>query len=496
VGQRLAHRVTGLALFVAGLLLVVAGAQPEPAGFNVQGGGLVNQDRPSINSHSSPAVAVDPTRPSALAVANRMDSPQFNCSLSVSTTSGLTWRPVPFTPAPDAPNCFWPDVAYDGEGRLLLLYTATGGRYNQPVGVWLQRFDGEAASGPPVPVAGAEAFHAHFAVSGARVVVAWVQTPPANADRPLGFEPGPNPLMVARSENAGASFGPPVQVSTTERVAHPSVTILPGSGTVVVGALDYGDDVDNYEARHEGQAGPPPTAHWRVLNWRSTDGGATFGSAPAVVADRIPAPQRVVIDLAPGPSFAADPDPGRRRLYAAWDGGVGDARDVFVASSGDDGATWSAPVAVGPRPGSQFLPAVDVAPGGRVDLVFYDRSGDGREILGRAAVASSWDGGRTFATGYASEDRFDTRIGLGSPNGIPQLGNQLALVSGGPNPGTFLAFWADTSRGTLDNAVQDLAFASVKPRARGGRSWPLLGLGAALGVAAVVVTFRKVRQGR
>lgn len=481
--------LTGLAFLVAGLLLVVAGARPEPARMSVQASGVANSDRPGINAHNSPAVAVDPTRPAVVALADRIDSPRFSCTLSLSTTSGLTWKAVPFTLAPDAPNCFWPDVAFDGDGRLLLLYTATGGRYNQPLGVWLQRFDGEQVAGPPVKVTGAEAFHAHLAVAGARVVVAWIQTPPANADRPLGFEPGPNPLMVARSDNGGAAFGAPVRVSAAERVAHPSVVITPGGG-VIVGALDYNDDVDDYEGRHDGRLGPPPDATWRVLHWRSTDGGATFGAPPVVVADRIPAPQRIVIDLAPGPSFAADPSPARHRLYAAWDGGVGDARDVFVAASADDGATWAAPVQVGPRLHSQFLPAVGVAPDGRVDVVFYDRSGDPADVLARPAVASSQDGGRTFITGYASEDRFDTRIGNGAPQGVPQLGNQLAVLS---NDEGFLGFWADTSRGTIDSAVQDLAFALVKPHPRGGRSWPLLGLGAGLVVAAAAVSLRRGR---
>jgi hypothetical protein len=450
---------------------------------------VVNSDRPGINTHNSPAVAVDPTRPAVVALADRTDSPRFNCSLSLSTSGGLTWKTVPFTLPPGAPNCFWPDVGYDGDGRLLLLYTATGGLYNQPVGVWLQRFDGEQVAGPPVKVAGTEAFHAHLAVAGSRVVVAWIQTPPANADRPLGFEPGPNPLMVARSDDGGGTFNAPVQVSRSERVAHPSVVVTPG-GAVVVGALDYNDDVDDYEGRHDGKQGPPPNATWRVLEWRSTDGGATFAPAPVVVADRIPAPQRIVIDLAPGPSFAADPDPARHRVYATWDGGVGDARDVLVAASADDGATWTPPVHVGPHPRSQFLPAVAVAPDGRVDVAFYDRSGDPADVLARAAVASSWDGGRTFSTGYASDDRFDTRIGNGSPQGVPQLGNQLAVLS---TADTFLAFWADTSRGTIDNAVQDLAFASIKPRPRGDRSWPLMSLGVALVLVGAAVSLRRGR---
>jgi hypothetical protein len=483
--DRLTYRLTGVALLLAGLFLVLAGARPDPARLGVQPGGFVNADRPGIDNHNSPAVAADPTRPAVVAVADRIDSPRFSCSVSLSTSAGVTWRPLAVPLAADAPNCFWPDVAFDAGGRLLVLYTASGGRFNQPVGVWLQAFSGEAPAGPAVKVARSEAFHAHLAVDGRRVLVAWVQTPPENADRPLGFEPGPNPILLARSDDGGTTFAPPVRVSEPGlRVAHPTVLARP-DGTVVVGALDYGDDVDDYEGRHGGQGGPPPAGQWRVVVWRSADGGASFGPT-SVVADHLGVPQRVVIDLAPGPSFAADP--ARNRLYAAFDAGTGDGRDVFVAASGDDGATWSSPARVGPHRRGQFLPAVDVAPGGRVDVVFYDRSRDRQDVFARVLVASSWDGGRSFATAGASDDRLDTRVGQGGVQAIPQLGNQLGVLSRADG---FLAFWADTSRRSAGASVQDLAVATVTPHRAGGRSWPLVGLGTALVVAGAAVSLRR-----
>ncbi|MFP5318374.1 MAG: hypothetical protein ACLGI2_08770 [Acidimicrobiia bacterium] len=489
--HRLGNTLAGIALVAAGLLLAVAGLRTEPASFGQSGEGYVNTDRPGIDNHNSPAVAADPTRPSVVAVVDRIDAPRFNCTLSLSTNAGVSWRRLQLPLPPEAPNCFWPDVAFDADGRLLVLYTATGGRYNQPVGVWLQRFDGEAAAGPAVAVAGAEAFHAHMAVDGRRVVVAYVQTPPANADRPLGFEPGIHPLMVTRSEDGGAAFSPPSPLPGDARVAHPTV-VATGGGSFLVGALDYHDDVENYEARHEGQGGPPPAGvTWRVLAWRSTDGAATFGP-PTVVADGLPVPQRVVIDLAPGPSFAADPS--RDRVYAAWDAGTGDERDVFVAASVDGGATWGGAGAVEPRSRGQFLPALDVAPDGRVDLVFYDRSGDPEDVLVEARAGSSHDQGRTFATKVVSSHRFDSRIGQGGPQAIPQLGNQLAVLS---REDGFLAFWADTTRATpttADVQVMDLAVATLTPREDGGRSWPLAvaGLGAlAVGAALLVVARRR-----
>ncbi|MDP1804164.1 MAG: hypothetical protein Q8K72_03270, partial [Acidimicrobiales bacterium] len=100
-----------------------------------------------INAHNSPSVAVDPERPAAVALADRIDTPRFSCSVSVSTNSGDSWRPLTLPLPEDAPNCHQPDVAYGAGGELLVLFTATGGRFNQPVGVWLQRFAGESPRG-------------------------------------------------------------------------------------------------------------------------------------------------------------------------------------------------------------------------------------------------------------------------------------------------------------------------------------------------------------
>lgn len=487
----MANRLTKLAvaaLVLAGALLALAGLRPEPAGVGLSGAGFVNADRPGIDNHNSPAVAADPTRPSVVVLADRIDSPRFSCSLHISTTAGVTWRPLALALAPEAPNCFWPDVAFDANGRLLVLYTATGGRFNQPLGVWLQPFEGEAASGPAVRVAGGEAFHAHMAVDGRRVAVAYVQAPPENADRPLGFEPGAHPLMVVRSEDGGATWSAPVQVSQAPaRPAHPSV-LYDREGRLVVGALDYNDDDDNYAGSHEGQGGPPPPATWRVLAWTSADGGASFGASPAVVADGVEVPQRVVIDLAPGPSFATDPDGGA--VYAAWEGGVGDSRGVFLSRSDDGGRSWSSPVEVAPGPGAQFLPALDVAPDGRVDIVFYDRSRDPDDVLAYPVVGSSWDNGATFVTRTASERPFDSRIGQGGQQAVTQLGNQLAVLS---RDGSFLAFWADTNRPTTAAAeVHDLAVVTATPRIAGGRSWGLAIPGLAVLVAGAAIGARAV----
>jgi hypothetical protein len=166
---------------------------------------------------------------------------------------------------------------------------------------------------------------------------------------------------------------------------------------------------------------------------------------------------------------------------------------VFLARSDDDGRTWSRPVTVSARPRAQFLPAVSVAPDGRVDVVFYDRSRDPKDEQAEVAMASSTDGARSFTTTFASDAPFDSRIGFGSLQGIPILGSQLAVLSEAHRA---LAFWSDTSRGTTASNVQDLASAAVEVQAPSPARPPLLVAGALLlGLGAGLASrFRPVRR--
>lgn len=464
-------RVAAAVLALAGLALVAVGLRAQPAQLGPGSPTMVNTEGPgSINAHNSPSVAASPR---AIAVADRIDSPRFSCSVSLSTTGGATWRPLTLPLPGEAPNCHQPDVAFDGDGRLLVLYTATGGTNNQPVGVWLQRFDGEAPVGGAVQVAPAEAFHARMAVDGSRVWVTWVQVDGA-AERDLGFGPTPAPLRIAGSQDGGATFADPVTVSLDLRVVQP-IPVSLGEGRLVVGALDLADDVDDYEARHGGLGGPPHEGRWRVVAWTSNDAGSSFGPLVTVAGDLV-VPQRIIVNLAPAPSFAADPSRDGR-LYAAWDAGRSDGRHVYLARSDDAGATWSHRVIVDPAVRSQHLPAVGVSPTGRVDVAFYDRREDPDDVLAQVTMASSDDGGQTFRTATVSTTPVDTRIGFGSFQGIPLLGSRLAVLA---EVDRALVFWSDTGRGTPDTNIQDLAVVDVDVEESGRRRPALLGLGVLL----------------
>ena len=431
----------------------------------------------SIDVNTSPVAAADPRRPEVMAVAGRVDAPRLSCTVAVTTTGGEAWRDVDLPLAPGAENCFWPGVAFDEDGSLLVLYTPTGGPFNLPTALWLQRFSPElAADGPPVRVAGALTFQPRLAVEGRRVLVAWIAATEERAIKFLGFGPPPNPILLARSDDGGRTFAPPVTVSEPDRLAvQPTLLAGPG-GQVVVGALDLAGDRSTYQTVHEGQPGPPPAGPWRLVMWRSDDGGATFGPAAAVAEGVVP-PQRVLIDLAPAPAFALDP--ARNRLYAAWESG----RDVLVSRSDDRGATWSPPRRLGPAAGGQFLPGVAVGPDGRVDVAYYDRSGDPDDVLAEVVLASSSDGGRSFASTVISDQPFDSMVGSFNGDDV-MLGSHVAVVA---QAETTTVVWPDTTRGNRTTNVVDLVARTVEVRAAAGARVPVMAGGVLLVLVAIAL---------
>lgn len=481
------------ALAVAGLAVAGLGLQGDDPTVRATATGIVNDDRPNtLDAHTSPAAAADPARPDVVILADRIDTPMSSCAVSWSSNGGVNWQKVALPLPEGAPNCFWPDVTWTDDGGALVVFSATGGVNNQPVGTWVQRIEDGTAVGAAVPVSGFHAFHPRIAADGGTVVATWVQAGPNTAARRLGFAPEPNPLMASVSTDGGRTFAEPVRVSEPAlRLAVPGVVVDgAGDGAVVLSALDLGDDELDYSGLHEAQGGPPEEGNWRVLTWTSGDGGATFG--PAVVVADVEIPQRINVDLgSPRPGLARDRDDGR--LYATWEAGKGSARDVFIASSDDDGTSWTPPRPVTVRRGTQTLPSVDVAPDGRVDVVFYDRSVDPEDVRTEVAQASSWNGGRSFTTAIVSARRFDSRIGLGSFQNLTVMGTQTEIVSGEERS---VAFWSDSTRATQDDNRLDLAVALVQVEGPRSVRLPLLIAGLVLlgGGAALALTGRPARR--
>ncbi len=98
------------------------------------------------------------------------------------------------------------------------------------------------------------------------------------------------------------------------------------------------------------------------------------------------------------PAFACDPKTGQ--LYLSWaDKATGDA-DILLATSKDEGQTWSRPIRVNDDPmrngANQFQPQLAVAPDGVVSVSFFDSRIDPTHRLLDVYLAQSTDHAASF----------------------------------------------------------------------------------------------------
>lgn len=421
----------------------------------------VNQgarDLRDISAHNSPTLVRNPVDGANLVIANRIDTPLFSCAMHVSTDGGASWNQTPIpAPAGEEPKCFAPDVAFAADGTLHLFFVTLKGLGNTPNAGWLvnSRDGGKTLSTPVrVEVVGPLAFQVRLVtdptVSG-RLYLSWLQAADTGT---LKFpEPG-YPINVARSDDGGVTFGPPVRVSPVERqrVVAPTLAIGPDGG-LYLAYLDLGDDKLDYEGGHEGRGGDPYAGFWQLVVARSEDGKDWNETT---VESRLVPTERFVVFLPPYPSLAVG---SKGRVYVSFHDGHGGDPDVWLWRSTDAGESFSGRTRVNdtaePDRTSQYLPKIALAPDGRVDVMYFDRRGDKKDQMNEVSLQSSFDGGRHFTDRLRlSSQPFSSRVGFGSERGLPDLGSRLGLVS---TESRALGVWTDTRAGTEASNKQDLA---------------------------------------
>ncbi|MGH9281901.1 MAG: sialidase family protein, partial [Acidimicrobiales bacterium] len=422
---------------------------------------LVTAGGDPLAATNSPALVASPTDPSLLVVAARVDRPELSATLGRSTDGGDTWERTELPLPPGEVRRHAPDLAFDAEGALYATYLTMSDPANNPTGVWLARSDdGGATFDAPSRVAGPYAYQPRVAVAGRSeaVYVTYLQASAAVESVRDGLGPPPNPVMVVASDDAGVSFSEPVDVSgDRERVGAATPFVGP-DGDVFVLYQDFGTDAADFAAR----PGPVHTGPFSLVLARSADGGRTFSEASVV--DEAVAPAERVNPYVPAyPSVAVDDSAAT--IYVAWSDATNDDLDVFVRRSSDGGTTWGRRVQVNPAKGGagthQLLPAVAVAPTGRVDVAFVDRGAGGTDDdQAGAALATSFDNGATWRTVVVSDRFFDARVGPESLTpGAADLGSRTGLVA---QPNQALEVWTDSRDGTVDTGRQDLYFAPIR----------------------------------
>ncbi|MDQ3715563.1 MAG: hypothetical protein M3381_05970, partial [Actinomycetota bacterium] len=92
----------------------------------------------------------------------------------------------------------------------------------------------------------------------------------------------------------------------------------------------------------------------------------------------------------------------------------------------------------------------------RLQVAYDDRrEEDLPNVMNHVSLQSSFDEGESFTPALRLSSRpFDSRIGFGAKEGLPDLGSRLGLIS---TEQAALAVWTDTRAGTPETQKQDLA---------------------------------------
>ena len=173
--------------------------------------------------------------------------------------------------------------------------------------------------------------------SGNNIYVVWMDKSTGNYD-----------IFVAKSNNAGVTFGAPVNVSNTPKDSGYPQIAMSGNNVYVVWTETISDK--NYD----------------VYFAKSTDGGATFGTPVNISHDD-------------GPSGWAQVT-APNNIYVTWVDSTPGNYDVFVAKSTDGGSTFDIPVNVSNTPVESAFQQM-VATNDSVYLVWHDGAPNQHEIL-------------------------------------------------------------------------------------------------------------------
>jgi hypothetical protein len=341
--------------------------------------------------HNETSVAVNPTN-----ARNLVAAWQIPATVGWSDDGGGTWHPS-VLPGTDAFQMSGdPSVFFDADGHAYALYIAfdrpadydTLGRAAHRNGIYINRSDdggrtwrpqgtavGEQPERPGIPFEDKPMAVADRSADPARrghVYAAWTE-----------FRRMTSVIVFSRSEDGARTFSPPVEIS--DRTGSPKDTVGADEGT----SLAIGRDGTVYVVWSDSLG---------IWMDRTSDGGRTFGT------DRLVAKTADIVFGVPGverangyPNLAIDPRTGR--MYVSWADVRLGAPALFLVTSDDGGATWSAPREVGGRgPGddaARFFSFMSLDTGtGGLALGYYRAEPGGRA---RYEVAWSADGGRTFA---------------------------------------------------------------------------------------------------
>lgn len=471
--------------------------------------------------YASPALAMDPNNPfNVVAVAAEIRN--RTCGLVRSSDAGQTWvRPDALPTLDSYPFCFQTEtgprqaaVAFGRDGDLYYAYDGwddqdtlsdwpigRGGGWRGNVSVLVSRSADLGESWDTTVVRDARGLRgdeqennrpvstiAVDTVSGSEdvVYVAWKVT---YRDR--------QSLRLAVSTDGGRSFAEPVDLTAgyfddggnRRRLAEGAEQDgVPGSDEVLYYWPDLTVDADGtVYAVWNARFGPGPQMDdTGVFLSTSTDQGQTF-----TVTELSPAPETWRYPML---EWTEEGGP-EGTLHLVYEGATPQEIDwlfdLYHRSSTDRGATWTEPTRLSDEPpeelAGQYHPDLAIAPGGRIDVAWWDFRNDNGNFANDVYLASSHDNGATWSANVRVTDRsISRRIGVWYGNA--DIRQPPGIVA--TDAYTVMA-WDDTRNGDETTHTQDIYSSIVqhnplRPNVPPGMQYGLAGA-AGLGVFGVVL---------
>lgn len=410
---------------------------------------------------SETSIAIDPGNPQRI-VGGSNEIFRLPMRGYFSSDGGASWGGVDLPlPPPIAQNGFDfgsdPGVAWDLRGNVyysyIVVFFSAGGKINgTEMAVARSADGGQSWTATFFNLGGPGQFNDKPMItvdtnpgspSANTIYVAWDTTSNGNGS------PSSSGIQFSRSIDGGQTFSTPLVVSDTG-----------GGQRFGIGADPFvGPDGRVYVAWHDGSNA--------ILIRSSADGGNAFGAITTV------APTRIAFDaLIPPqnlrgalvyPACGADrsADPFRGRIYCSWmDNNASGNTDIFLASSTNHGASWSAPLTVNDDSGGSFQfnqwLAVDPVTGA-VDMSWNDSRNDPTNASTDVFFAQSLDGGTSVTpnTQVTTAPTNETVAGA-------DLGNQYGDYEGiDAFGGSIHPIWTDRRVGGTVDGFEEVYSATI-----------------------------------
>jgi hypothetical protein len=445
---------------------------------------VVNVTSDTTAQNETP-VAVNPLDPQNIITGNNDWNYNDGCGVNASFNGGKTWtKTLPngflpgitkFTNDPDVAGtgdgdfggdpavAFGPDgtayfacFSYNGTSTMLFLSRSTDRGRTWQAGAHAIHPDTltlvSAFNGQGISKGSNGQFPDHEAMSvGAdgTIYVTWAQF--------HGF--GSNsPVWISTSNNRGLTFSRPVKVSSGNVRSDQDQRIV----TNTDGSVAY----VTFDNSIQGGKGTS------MFVSRSLDHGQTWSTPFQFAVFNSPVclfpPYCFNISggqfRGPGSYPAPAYNPANNRLYVAYSDSVNGLARVFITSAAaNDLATWTTPAEVAPgASGDRFAAELGIAPNGRIDVAFYDRSYTANHAVDLTYATSS-DFGASWRSVRVSKSSFDpSAYGVPSGSGVrPFIGDYNGIVS---LDGMAGMTWTGVGRtfGTLPTNLE-IFFGSVTP---------------------------------